>query len=56
MSADVQLETQSLSVEQYILQLCRLIAREGQNQALRRSYEQMLQQLRAMLVRPNPLH
>ncbi|QLI81707.1 hypothetical protein HZU75_09280 [Chitinibacter fontanus] len=56
MSADVNLETQSLSVEQYILQLCRLIVREGQNQALRRSYELMLQQLRARLVRTHPLY
>jgi hypothetical protein len=42
------LEAQSLSVEQYMEHLCRMIAREGHNLALRRNYEQMLSQLRAV--------
>lgn len=41
------LEVKSLSVEQYIQQLCRLIAREGENPVLRREYENLLWQLRA---------
>lgn len=45
---DSVLEAQSLSVEQYMEHLCRMIAREGRNLALRRNYEQMLSQLRAV--------
>jgi hypothetical protein len=47
------LEAQSLSVEQYMEHLCRMIAREGHNLALRRNYEQMLSQLRAQRARPH---
>jgi hypothetical protein len=47
---DLAIEVQHLSIEQYMLHLCRLITREGQNPALRLCYETMLRQLQPLAL------
>lgn len=52
---DQAIEVHELNLNEYVLELCRLIARQAQDQPLRRSYEVMLERVSLCLARENQL-